>query len=79
MLKVLLEGDYRLYEYDRGDIKRAVRDLSHTATSKIRAEQLDLEGELDVPPSSLKQQSISMADEDIGLGNVEGSSKETVQ
>lgn len=79
VLKVLLEGDYRLYEYDRGDIKRAVRDLSHTATSKIRAEQLDLEGELDVPPSSLKQQSISMADEDIGLGNVEGSSKETVQ
>ncbi|KAK5057577.1 hypothetical protein LTR84_011577 [Exophiala bonariae] len=35
VLKILLEGDYRIYDYDRADIRRAVRDMNHTTTSKI--------------------------------------------
>jgi hypothetical protein len=35
VLKILLEGDYRIYDYDRADLRRAVRDMNHTATSKI--------------------------------------------
>lgn len=57
VLKVLLEGDYRIYDYDRADIRRAVRDLTHTATSKIRAEDLNVEAELDVPSSPLREKS----------------------
>lgn len=63
VLGALLEGNYRLYEYDRSDIKKAVQDLNHLATSKIRAETLDLEGELDVPLSSLDQGTGRNADE----------------
>lgn len=76
VLRALLEGDYRLYEYDRSDIRRAVRDLNHAATSKIRAETLSVEGELDVPLKSLDQDSISNLDEEIDPSdNAEDSKK----
>ncbi|KEF62311.1 uncharacterized protein A1O9_00283 [Exophiala aquamarina CBS 119918] len=63
VLRALLEGDYRLYEYDRNDIRKAVQDLNHSATSKIKQEILGVDGEIDVPLSSLDQGTTTTADE----------------
>jgi len=52
VLGALLEGNYRLYEYDRSDVKKAVQDLNHLSMSKTGAEVFDGEPDLDIQLSS---------------------------